>query len=236
MRQKLLEADCIHVSLDSTSPKTFKKLKGTDCFKSIKDGINSLCFDIRRSKKPTQVGIGFVVTQGNTHEVTEALDLASEIGAHFIRFKPDIRGTHAIPWRNWKKAEARIRIKQKESDKKQLNVIITEAGWSHYRVPSADRCWSQFFYTTVGSDGNLYPCDHLTANGRENVIGELGTFQNVWEAAITDGRVGLRQRQCILCPPFGWRLNRLVAQLYVLYRSNEWVSVKELVDKALKCV
>lgn len=237
VQREILQADYIHVSLDAASRKTFFNLKGEDCFDIIKESITELCNNIRLKKSLlTKLGLGFVVTQGNAHEVTDAIDLAKEVGSHFIRFKPDIRGMHAISWRTWKEAEAKI--EQYQLKEKSLDIIMTDAGWPHYRMPVVDRCWAQYFYTTVGSDNSVYPCDHLTANGRETALGSLGIFRDIWENYSANDKLGRRQRQCILCPPFGWRLNRLVEQLHVLYKENKnnWDTVKKWVDKALKSV
>ncbi|MEW6114546.1 MAG: hypothetical protein AB1664_20600, partial [Thermodesulfobacteriota bacterium] len=222
-----------HVSLDAASEKTFLHLKGTDAFEKVRRGVISLCSLVKSEKRHTKVGLGFVVTQENADEVESAIRLADEWGVEFIRFKPDIRGMHAIGWRNWREAEAKILNMVKKQSNGRVKVVITDTGWTHYRVPAVDKCWAQFFYSTVGADGKLYPCDHLTANGGEAQLGTLGSFEKLWGNAWAEGRIGVRHRECTLCPPFGWRVNRFLGQLYALYIYNDWNLVEQWVAKAL---
>jgi hypothetical protein len=228
--ERLAKADYIHISLDAASGETFALLKGSDAFDKAVRGTKDLCWYLRRNNLKTQVGLGFVVTQENAHEVVAAISLANEIGTDFIRFKPDIRGMHAIAWRNWREAERRIKENQPES---KTRVIITDAGWTHYRVPAVDRCWAQFLYSTIGADGGLYPCDHLTGNGGNTCFGTLGSFRELWMRASKEARIGVRHRECMLCPPLGWRVNRFLGQLYALSTYNDWDRVEEWISGAL---
>ncbi|MEW6350112.1 MAG: radical SAM protein [Thermodesulfobacteriota bacterium] len=229
--ERLTEADYVHISLDSATPRTFRLLKRRDCFETVVQGIHELCGKVTAKSLPTQVGIGFVVTQMNAHEVQEAIDLANNIPVRYVRFKPDIRGMHALSWRNWREAEKKIKDKMATAS---VRIVITDPGWTHYRAPAVNRCWAQFFYSTIGADGKLYPCDHLTGNGEDASLGALGSFDQLWKTAVKKGRVGVRDPECALCPPLGWRVNRFLDQLYTLYDCNGWDLVKEWVDAALK--
>lgn len=178
------------------------------------------------------MGIGFVVTQRNYVEVADAINLARDMGASFIRFKPDIRYIHAIAWRNWKEAYSEIRNpKEKEGN---FEIIITETGGSHHYVPVLDRCWSQYFYSTVGADNKIYPCDHLTSV-HKTALGDCRQFKEEWGKGLKNNLIGRRQPQCMLCPPLSWRLNRLISQLYNLYKLGEvpWDKIIKWIPEAI---
>lgn len=232
---RLLLSNYIHVSLDAATSDTFKSLKGVDLFGEIKNNILSLCHAVKLKQKNTKVGIGFVVTQSNFFEVLEAITLAKELGVSFIRFKPDIRGMQAIAWRNWKEAVSVIKNCQlAEKDNAKFEIIITDTGNPHHRIPVIDRCWSQYFYSTIGADNQIYPCDHLTTT-QAAMMGDCRQFNIKWEHGVNNNIIGQRHRQCVLCPPFSWRLNRLVSQLYHLYVNQDcnWGVINQWITTAL---
>lgn len=85
-----------------------------------------------------------------------------------------------------------------------------------------DGCDYQHFLATVGSDGNLYLCDHNTMPGGialGNVINR--PFKEVWES---DKREYLSNGiehtcQCDVCPPFGNRVNFFLKTCEKLHES-----------------
>lgn len=234
---RLLMADYIHVSLDAATPKTYETIKGVNCFKQIEQNLLQLCSknknkSLSNTKSTTNVGVGFVVTQSNFFEVSEAISKAKKLGVDFIRFKPDIRGMQKIGWRNWKEALAKIKRHQHdEKHNKNFDIIITDTGASDNGIPAVSRCWSQYFYSTIGADNQIYPCDHLST-AKYTSIGECHNFGIDWKKAVNDGIIGQRHRQCVMCPPLSQRLNRLIDQLYSLYENqqcdwdilNKWIT------------
>lgn len=228
--EALVRASHVHVSLDSASPETFSLLKGTDDFDSIVEGVRRLCAAAHAVEDGAKVGLGFVVTQENVHEVVAAMDRADSVGADFVRFKPDVRGMHSIGWRNWKEAKRTITDLQ---DDYKARIVITDKGWTHYRVPALDRCWAQFFYSTVGADGKLYACDHLTANGDGGCLGALGDFGDLWREPAGTRRIGVKHRECSLCPPWNWRMNHFLSALNALYEHHGWDRVEAWVSQVL---
>ncbi|MBN1186125.1 MAG: radical SAM protein [Bacteroidales bacterium] len=230
---ELLDVDYIHISLDAATSGTFNTIKRIDCFNEIITNIKNLRHKIDITNSNTKVGIGFVITPENIHEVDDAINLAKKLNVNFIRFKPDIRGIQPIPWRNWKEARKKI-IKRKENEI-DIEIVITESGDAHYRVPVVGSCWSQYFYTTVGPDGYIYPCDHLTTCNDVS-LGECGDFVTVWQDKSNKGLIGTKNRKCYLCPPLSWRLNRLINQLFHIYKDNghNWEMIENWIFDALE--
>lgn len=230
---ELVLADYIHVSLDAATAEIFKELKRENLFDDIISNLRELRHQIDLKGSRTKWGIGFVITQINAHEVQKAVELANELDADFIRFKPDIRGMQAVHWRNLKEAVAKIRAEQVKGGK--TDIIFTETGAHHHRVPSSGICWSQFFYGTVGPDNQLYLCDHQTTNPLA-ALGDCREFKEIWNKRAEDGDIGRKHPGCLLCPPLAWRLNRMIDQLYSLYKTQEesWPVVEDWINAALE--
>jgi len=232
----LKEADSVHISLDAVDKETFSRIKGTDDsqYEKVISGVTNFC----KSKGESQVvTIGFVVTQANANKVKEAIEFAKSVCADVIRFKPDIRGVNAISWGTWKDSETTIEtaIKEYQENKYNLKIVLTDIQWHNYWIPAVGRCWSQYFYTTVGPNGYVYPCDHLTSNEEKIAFGDLRskTFQEIWEDSIAQKKLGERSSECILCPPYNWHLNKFLEELFVLYKTYKWQTVSRWIDEAL---
>lgn len=228
---RLLSADNIHVSLDAEKPNTFKHMKGASegDFEKIKNNLRTIS-----SKK--KIGIGFVVNETNVSEVNGAIEFAKNIGASFIRFKPDIRPTRAIPWRTWREAEQMI-SKAQEKDNDGLDIVMTNVAWQHSRVPSSERCWAQYFFASIAPTGKIHVCDHLTESNGETSIGDLDRetdIKTLWADAIKNKMIGNRTAHCQLCPPYNWHINRLLDQLFVLYEQYGKNKLKEWIYNALQ--
>jgi radical SAM protein with 4Fe4S-binding SPASM domain len=235
---RLLSADNIHVSLDAATSGTFEQMKGAgkNDFKNITTNLRSLCAELHELKNnEKKIGIGFVVNETNVSEVEAAISLAKNIRASFIRFKPDIRATRAIPWRTWREAKLVISNAQKK-DKGGLDVIMTNVAWQHSRLPLSDRCWAQYFFASIAPNGKVHVCDHLTECNGEASIGDLRSgakINELWTTAVKDKQIGKRTAHCRLCPPFNWHINRLLEQLFVLYDQYGEDKLKGWISKAL---
>ena len=72
----------IRVSLDAASPETYQVVKGANLFDKVIRNIKGAIAD------GGTVGLSFVVTDDNKHEIEKAKDLAEELEAAYIQFKP----------------------------------------------------------------------------------------------------------------------------------------------------
>ena len=80
----------IRVSLDAATDGTYRKIKGVPGFNRVVENIQSLV--LRKGR--TTIGIGYVVAEGNEHEISMAQKLMKDLGADYIEIRPDtlIRG------------------------------------------------------------------------------------------------------------------------------------------------
>jgi MoaA/NifB/PqqE/SkfB family radical SAM enzyme len=207
---------CLHVSLDAGTKDTFAILKRYDArfYDNILNNVRNLCDKKRNNELTAQIGLGFVITQQNAHEVRKMIKVGERLAVDFVRFKADLRGPNSISWRTWREAEKMI---QKEiAEERDMDIILTNVASYHYRAPVTDQCWVQRLTCTVGPDGCVYPCDHLTACDKSVSLGNLRekTFKEIWEKSVWPN--GKRLKECSVCPPFNWRTNRLLDEINVL--------------------
>jgi len=226
----LLNIDYVHVSLDA-GPSTYYWLKeskkspfSNDSFDKVLENIRGLN-EARKSKHNCQlkINVGYVVIPGNHNEIYHSSRLVKEAGADSIRFKCDIGGKHDLV-RGKALDHAFEQIYKAERELKEEDVFSISAIHSKNDVKSKkyslwqclNGCDYQHFLATVGSDGNLYLCDHNTMPGGiplGNVIDI--PFKSVWES---DRRNYLSEGvkytcQCKVCPPFGNRVNFFLKEL-----------------------
>lgn len=231
------EVDFVYVSLDAGTAKTFAATKGAPQFDKVKENVRGLAQAVRSRDTPTKVGIGFVVTQANFEDIGAAIDVADDVGAHFIRFKPDIRGLASFTWRTWKVAEERVCSIRDEWPQGSttgtggLEIICTSVPWHQYQIPKNGRCWAQYFFTCIGADGMMYACDHLTGIGES--LGNLNneSFRTIWERSW--GRLGKACANCTLCPPYNWCLNRMFDELDILREQYGWERLAPWIEQVL---
>lgn len=242
VRSRLVEAapNWVYVSLDACDPATFAAMKGCrlETYHEICQAIQEFCIETGRQLKQTQTVVGYVVTQANAHRLRRALEKGDDLahGAGFIRFKPDIRGSFGISWRDWRETKDRILHRQKSGTGPR--VFLTDVPWHHCLPNFGNRCWSQFFYSTIGPDGSVFPCDHLShsANAALGNLSEEG-FESIWSRLWEreNALIGKIHPECILCSPFSSRVNRFVENLSVLFSGNgyqdRWQPIQKWIDR-----
>ena len=226
----------VHISLDA-GPRSFSRCKenrmqddadAPDMFYRILDNIRGLA--LKRKKigngKKMDMMIGYVVTEANHDEIYEVSRLVREAGADLIRFKCDITGKFDLC-----KAgvfnEAFSQIEQAQADfhkPPEFSVIAihsrndvenkTFANWN-----CSNGCYYQYFCTTIGSDGNVYLCDHNTMPGAiplGNAINQ--PFSHIWDSIRRKFLAKFPEQICLssVCPPFGRRINAFLAEITAL--------------------
>ncbi len=232
----LVNIDYVHVSLDA-GPKTFHWLKdspklpfGYDSFNKVISNIEGLVKKRNSSSSSNlKINIGYVVVPGNHEEIFETSKIVKSVGADSIRFKCDIEGKHDL-------VKCNILDEVFDQIDKARNELHEEGVFSVFSVHSKedikDRnyarwrceygCEFQNFFATIGSDGNLYLCDHNTmpnAISLGNAIDD--PINKIWESNrrdyISNGIEFMCQSN--VCPPFANKVNFFLSDL------------KDMVDK-----
>ncbi len=220
----------INVSLDG-GPYSFFWLKEspenmftTKTFNTVIENISGLNRVRKARNTDLNITVSYVIVPGNHMDIYETTKLVKEAGSDGIRFKCDIGGKHKLKEDEIILKEAYEQIRNVENDFKsesfKISLIHSENDARNEKYKSWDcksGCFYHNFVGTVGSNGNLYLCDHDTKPGAihfGSVVNE--TFQEIWES---DTRKSLSNIipticRCEVCPPFANKANFFLKKIY----------------------
>lgn len=176
----------VRISLDGT--RTYAKSHGTSpkMFDRVIEGIKFLV----ANKNQATIGIGFVIHEGNYHDIEEVTVLSRDLGADYIQLKPMVappgKGqltssflrTAVIP-----RVEKAMSIQTEKfvvmaSDYKFLDLVDTAGNYGR----NYKRCLSHNFQGAIGADGKVYVCDHHKGEKKY----EIGDLRNNTLVEIMD--------------------------------------------------
>jgi sulfatase maturation enzyme AslB (radical SAM superfamily) len=219
----------VNVSLDA-GPTSFFWLKEERAglsftertFHLVLENIAGLNQERLRRGTTVNITVSYVIIPGNHHEILQTAHLVRDAGADAIRFKCDIGGKHRLGDGGIRKeAFAQLdRVKNElETDKFAVTIIHEEqdvVSESYRSWNRQDGCFYHQLVGTLGSDGNLYLCDHNTMPGAiplGNVINE--PFSKVWNGPqrqfVTNGIPHACRSP--VCPPFANATNFFLREI-----------------------
>jgi sulfatase maturation enzyme AslB (radical SAM superfamily) len=241
----LVQTDYVHVSLDA-GPLTYNLLKRPICgtkqnlFYRVLKNIESLAIHRATVGSRMRLNIGYVVVPENFHELYEAARLVREAGADSIRFKCDIAGNYDLQ-------KAGVTVEAFEQIQKTRSNLAIHPSFTVHTIHTEDDverkayttwqskngCLFQHFCTTIGSDGNVYLCDHNTIAGATplgNIINE--SFEQVWLSQHRKYIAAGVQYLCRspVCPPMANRVNPFLAKLQSLVFQYGLSNVKKAIE------
>lgn len=188
----------VRVGMNAGSKETFAEVT-----KATANGFAKILGSVKQlrhaAKDPEfRIGLNFVITIENHHELVAAARHARNSGAHYIRFEPEFYTALGHD------TTAAVLSKIRDSLTEAQTVATDEFEVS---IPKMDRgpmdkteniegkfhnCHYSRFVTAIGADGNLYPCPQVHLNSRylignviergyENIL--KGPERAAWEAA-----------------------------------------------------
>ena len=226
----------VNISLDA-GPHTYNTLKYRNKkvyknnFQQVIDNIKGLDRVRKQIGSNVELGIGYIVVPENYCEIYKTARLVKEAGADSIRFKFDIGGNMDF---NNKKSSLDEAFEWLEKTKKDFqsndfsvtlvhsrNDVETEAykKWKKKWKDTNDGCNYHNFFATIGSNGEMYLCDHNTMPGAVSFGSAINMpFKDIW---FSDRRSYLVQGVKYLCdssvcPPFGNAVNFFLDNLKTL--------------------
>ena len=219
----ICEASFLHVSLDASSETTMQHLKGYQAdFERIITNLEQAIAMREQRRTKLEIGVGYIITPDNFDEIYSIATRLKEMGVDFIRFKVDITGRYLLG----DTAERAIEevAKAKELIDASFNVVSVHTGEESQSCEIYDihrmgkiKCYTTQLWGTVGSDGQLYACDHRThKNGRPYGDLKTNTFRDIWTARQNS----LPDEYCNMCSPFGTRINRFLNFLFQIEREQ----------------
>jgi len=230
IRKNIVLADSIHISLDAGSDKTFRKLRNPPdsiSYKKTLSNIGLLCRMRDRKKLDSQIGVGFIINKDNFKEIYKAAKDAKRIGADFIRYKFDITGSSIL----LKKEDQMANLLLDQSfllEDRNFNVFLTKTEEGGTITPKNSACYTQYFWGTVGADGNMYPCDHNTINNCPdfgNIIDN--SLEKIWKSKQRRDARKYIPKICVLCSPFASRINPFIEKINKLKKKYGWMKLEK---------
>lgn len=181
----------VYVSLDAANREDYIKAKRVDKFAAACAGISRLA-----QTGGATVGVGYLVTEDNWPRAIDAAELADELGADYIQFRPTILFNQDNP------SVLEENTAWMDDALDALDEVVAECGdfvvfdrdrFTMYRDWTGhpyETCWWSGLQTIITPNGKVFAC----ANRREHadaVLGDLSeeSFADVW-ARHTPHKVG----------------------------------------------
>lgn len=171
----------VFISLDECTAETYKASKGVDRFDAAVGGIRRL---VEAEGKAT-VGVGFLLHQGNYHQVREMVKLGRSLGVDYVQFRPTIRYEQDAPghlaedtrWISW----AVGWLAEFAGDSFVVADIDRFRQYQSWDGHGYSECYWSALQTVITPNGKVWRC----TNKREHpdaLLGDLSveSFADVW--------------------------------------------------------
>lgn len=179
----LTDIESVHVSIDGgkESWKLIKSPKSQQfSFQELLDNTAGLVKKRNEKGSNTEINTGFTVAKENIMELESVIGSLADIGVDSICIKYDITGKEKLPnFENVKKLIASYKEKYENDKFKILLMHDIQPQKDDERWNCLKGCYYRYFFCTVGSDGNIYPCDYQT-------LQERPSFGNVYNLSLHD--------------------------------------------------
>lgn len=165
----LTEIESVHVSIDG-GKKSWGIIKNPKSpklnYQQIMDNIKGLV-QLRNTKKSiTEINTGYTVTHENIKELEGTIQDLIDVGADSICIKYDITGNEPLDKRvNYNEVIQQCKDMYGSEVFKVLIMHDEAPNRVKGRWDCAKGCYYRYFFCTIGSDGNIYPCDYQTLSG-----------------------------------------------------------------------
>jgi Fe-coproporphyrin III synthase len=170
----------VRVSVDAGSPETYTKIRNVPAwhYDAAWDSVEAL------SGAGLVVGVGFVVTPGNWHEIYDAAEAARDAGASNIRISAQFSAQDEALFAEIHDEAAELARRATDLSRAGFEVInrfSEKLGDLKQKAPDYDTCGYQQFTTYIGADLNVYRCCVLAYN-EDGVVGNLRDrrFADLW--------------------------------------------------------
>jgi len=187
-RKILQEAAWIRVSIDAGTPETYSSIRriSKEMYEKVWDNIWDMVKLKKAINSEVSIGLGFVVTKENWHEIMPFAAKAKKVGVDNIRFSAVFQNDEDAYFISFFEDAAQL-CRDAE--------LLADGGFAVFnnfgeRVddlrqhsPDYSFCGYENFTTYIGGDQNVYRCCGYSYNER-GLIGSLKnqTFKKLWES------------------------------------------------------
>lgn len=161
LREHVKRLQWIRFSMDATTPEVYTKVHRTPApvFNTVIKHISDFIRNER--KRPTVVGISFVITPHNWEQVYDAVGFYKGLGADSIRFTFTYEPTGTGRLEPWQRNSVLARMDVAKQRWEDANFKVFGVNRIHeYSAPNDDFsfCGYQHFVWAIGYNGKVYPC------------------------------------------------------------------------------
>ncbi|KKM04467.1 hypothetical protein LCGC14_1763970, partial [marine sediment metagenome] len=183
--------DWVRVSIDAGNSESYAKIRRTppDNFHKVWIQVNHLSHIIARDKRPTVLGVGFVVTPDNCGEILEFAKRAKDSGAHNARFSAMFSPENEKPYEDiWKSITYEIAKAKRIYNAPNFQIhdnFGSRLEDLEQHSPDYSFCSYQHYTSYIGGDLQAYRCCVLAYNERGKIKGgDLTTrdFGEFWDS------------------------------------------------------
>lgn len=205
IRQELLQSAWVRISLDSGTQEMHTRIRGLHrpVFNETIDNIKKLVTMRNTYNSQLYIGISFVITKDNWHEIADAAKLARDIGADSIRFAA-IYTMEGAAYFDGIYNNVLVELdKASQYTTDTFDVINTfpERFDDLAQNPEYKMCIQQRVSTYIGADYNVYRCCILAYNN-QGLLGSIKdqSFYRLWNSPETINKLNnLDPRNCPRC-------------------------------------
>lgn len=200
----LLDARWVRFSIDASNEQSYATLRRADpaVFSRVRATIRTLV-KLRGTSPDPIVGVGFVVTKDNWHEVLQAAINAKEDGADNFRISAVFQDGGADYFNRFYRDAVDLCCEAKKLQGGQFTVFdmfserLEDLRQCH---PSYPQCNVQRLVTYIGADLNVYRCCVL-AYSQRGLLGSLKEqrFSDLWSRQAFGKFADFDARQCPRC-------------------------------------
>jgi len=216
--KSLSKLNSIYLSLDAGTTDTLWKIKKGA--RSRKIGVEDILEGTKRIKElnNVKINISYVITKENYNEIEKATRKSKEHYSDLIRFRIDLDDRELSKTKSKEIIEELNNAKKYEDNNFKVIPIhsdeeIQDHNPDHFSSKGLGlKCYTNRFWTCVGSNGKVYPCGHIVSPETED-YGSLfdETFQEIWNGEkINYAREKTPGKLCVICSPFSLVVNEIM--------------------------
>lgn len=168
--EKLLgEFEWIRVSLDASTAREYKELKGVDCFERVIANI------AKYAEYCPSVGVGYVVTKKNISQIEPLVMRLRELKVSYVQCRPVVDNEELYP----KDIDlSYLAFYQTENFGVILEGMVENAECGNHGLP----CKAHSITSVISGDGSVYICGRLNIYDWLRPIGNIReqSFHSIW--------------------------------------------------------
>lgn len=206
LAETVIKGSWVRISLDAATEETYCKIRRVhpNQWRQAQHGVRNL--KIARDDKGGKcvIGVGFVVTPDNWHEVLDAAKLAKELGADNFRISAQF-SQHDEKLFDGFAGEAALLCAEAEGLSDEHFTVYDRFRDRlqdlRFKSPEGSLCGYQFFTTYIGADLNVYRCCGYAYNDR-GLVGSIANqrFKDFWMSQERfNNQLGFDARGCERC-------------------------------------